>query len=152
MKAYPKRRELFALHFVKWLVTSGTVNQTGPDAFALLVAVAMREDAVFYQRPPNYFNEQLAQECGIGSIPALIRARKRAVSLGLLEYIPGAKRRPGVYYVLGFPNESLPKAEGKRKESGRNPEGKRHPPFPIPSYPIPKGKTKVLGHGRRSDR
>jgi hypothetical protein len=136
MKAYPKRPDLFCVHYVKWLIRSGVANQAGPDAFALLVAVVYREDEIFYQRPPNYFNEQLAKDCGIGSVPALIRARKRAVSLGLLEYIPGAKRRPGTYFVDGFPNEllpnpdkcsneSLPKAEGKRKESGRKAEGKR---------------------------
>lgn len=129
MSEYPKDRpQLFALHYVRWLIDAGVVNEIGPDAFALLVAVVMREDDLRYQRAPNFFNEQLMRGCGIGSEPALIRARKRAVDAELLDYRPGAKRRPGVYFVCGFANESLAKAEGIRRESA----GNRLPSIPNP--------------------
>lgn len=139
---YPSQERqgsFYALRYVRWLIESETVVETGPDAFALLVAVVMAEDRIHYTRAPNFYNEQLQRNSGIGSEPALIRARKRAVSLGLLTYIPGAKRRPGVYFVTGFPNESLAndekytnemlgKAEGIRRES----VGKAQPSKPIP--------------------
>jgi hypothetical protein len=137
---YPNREPMFIAHFIRFLIDSGVVNELGPDAFALLVAVAIREDAIRYQRPPNFYNAQLAKDCGIGSLPALIRARNRAVSLGLLEYKPGAKRRPGTYFVTGFPNESLPKAKRIRKDSERNPEGKRKENDTLHSLSCPKPK------------
>lgn len=126
---YPQRSQLFAVHYIKWLIDSGTTTESGPDAFALLVAVVMREDEVRYARAVNFFNEQLCRHSGIGSVPALIRARNRAIELGLLHYEASAKRKPGRYFVDGFPNDSLGKAEGIRKESVRN---------PLPSSPIPK--------------
>jgi hypothetical protein len=138
-EAYPPRPDLFCVKYIKWLIDSGTVNEVGPNAFALLVAVVMREDAVRYQYAPNYFNPQLSREAGIHSEPALISARERAIKAGLLHYKKGAKRTPGRYFVSGFPNDSLPKgskcsndslpkAKGKRRES----EGKTLPSNPIP--------------------
>lgn len=139
---YPDRPQLFAVHYIKWLIDSGTTNESGPDAFALLVAVVMREDEVRYARAVNFFNDQLCRHSGIGSLPALIRARNRAVDLGLLRYEASTKRKPGRYFVDGFPNDSLGKAEGKqddsltnryeiRKESVRNPTPSNPIPIPI---------------------
>jgi hypothetical protein len=137
-KAYPPRPDLFCIKYLRWLIDSDTVNEVGPDAFALLVAVVIREDALRYQYAPNYFNPQICRESGIHSVPALIRARERAIESGLLHYEPAAKRKPGRYFVSGFPNDSLPKgskcsndslpkAEGKRKESDQK---------ALPSTPI----------------
>jgi len=131
---YPSDRKNiahFALKYLHWLSQSETVLECGPDSFAVLVAVVLAEDRIRYSRPPNFFNEQLCRASGIGSEPALIRARKRAELTGLLNYKAGAKRRPGVYFVDGFPNESLANAEGIRRESA----GKAQPstPSPVPS-------------------
>lgn len=138
---YPERQSLFALHYVKWLIDSGTTAEAGPDAFALLVAIVMREDEVRYSREVNFYNEQLCRHSGIGSVPALVRARKRAVELGLLHYETGAKRRPGRYFVCGFPNDSLRKAEGKRKESEKKAPPSTPDPIPIPN-PISSSKLR----------
>lgn len=120
----------FAIRYLRWLSTSGAVNEIGPDAFALIVAVVLTEDEVFYQRAPNFFDSQLMSRCGIHSKPALIRAKRRAVNAGLLVYEPGAKRRPGVYFVSGnvsgFGNDSLPEAKRKRTNSVPNPIRKRN--------------------------
>ena len=120
----------FAIRYLRWLSTSGAVNEIGPDAFALLVAVVLTEDEVFYQRAPNFYDSQLMSRCGIHSKPALIRAKKRAVNAGLLVYEPGAKRRPGVYFVSGnvsgFGNDSLPEAKRKRSNRVPNPIRKRN--------------------------
>lgn len=132
---YPSDRKNiahFALKYLHWLSQSETVLECGPDSFAVLVAVVLAEDRIRYSRPPNFFNEQLCRASGIGSEPALIRARKRAELTGLLNYKAGAKRRPGVYFVDGFPNESLANAEGIRRESA----GKAQPSNPIP-FPVP---------------
>ncbi len=104
---YPKDRQNcgFAIQYIKWLCNSGVVRECGPDAFALLVAVVTMEDEIFYSRAPNFYNDQLANRCGIGSEPALIRARTRAVRAGLLYYEAGAKRRPGRYFVTGLNND-----------------------------------------------
>lgn len=111
--AYPANRTaLFALHFAKWLYQSGAANEVGPDATALILAVAMVEDELRYTRPPNFYNRQLMDRCGVASEHALIRARKLAVDAGLLSYTPGKKRTPGKYYVLGFTAESAAKSTG----------------------------------------
>jgi len=136
MSTYPSAERQscgYAIRYIKWLVESETTVEAGPDAFALLTAVAIAEDRLHYSRPPNFYNEQICRHSGIGSLPALIRARNRAIDLGLLHYSPAAKRRPGTYFVCGFPNDSLRKAEGIRKESGRNPT----PSIPLP-LPVPK--------------
>ena len=77
MSTYPQRPQLFALHYIKWLADSCTVQEIGPDAFALLVAVVTKEDDTRYQRAVNFFNEQLAERCGIVSVHALTRARNK---------------------------------------------------------------------------
>lgn len=135
MSIYPTDRKScgYSIRYIRWLMHSGISSEIGPDAFALLVAVVMTEDEIHYQRPPNFYNEQLANRCGIGSVPALIRARKRAINAGLLSYKPGAKRRPGLYFVSGFSNDSLWNPEGKRKESEKNPTPSIPIPIPIPN-------------------
>lgn len=112
--SYPsaqRQRCQYAIRYIRWLSDSGAAMEIGPDAFAVLVAVASMEDEIHYSRRPNFFNEQLQNRCGIGSEPALIRARKLAIEAGLLDYEPGAKRRPGYYFTTGFPNESLAKPD-----------------------------------------
>lgn len=128
MSEYPKREPMYALRYVKWLSYSDAAREIGPDAFALLTAVAIVEDDIRYHRAPTFYNDQLARACGIGSEPALIRARKRAIEAGLLVYVPGAKRRPGRYFTYGFPNESLAKAKLSVSES----EALHSYPSPIP--------------------
>ncbi len=134
---YPTDRQScgFSIRYIKWLIQSGAVNEIGPDAFALLVAVVMTEDETFYQRAPNFFNDQLILRCGFGSEPAMMRARDRAVDAGLLTYKSGAKRRAGVYFVSGYANETLANPERTVSESITN----RLPTIPIP-LPIPKNK------------
>ncbi len=130
MTDYPQRGPMFAIRYLRWLCDSGATMEIGPDAFAVLTAVVTVEDELHYGRAPNFFNEQLAARCGIGSIPALIRARTVAVAAGLLVYEPGAKRRPGRYFVFGFCNDSLPKAKRKRNETDT-----LHTQYPIPNTP-----------------
>lgn len=130
---YPERPKLFALHYIKWLADSYIVQEVGPDAFAVLVAVVTKEDDLHYQRPVNFYNGQLSERCGIVSVHALIRARTKAVEAGLLEYEPAAKRRPGRYFVCGFHAQSAGKAEGIPKESGRNPQPSIPNPNPNPN-------------------
>jgi hypothetical protein len=168
MPKYPVRPKLFFVKYLKWLIDSETAAEAGADVLALLTAVVKREDDLFYKRAPNYYNQQLEREAGFGSLPPFIATRKRAVKLGLLDYTPGAKRKPGVYFVKGCPNESLENGEecsneslekgeecpkdlkrnpdGKRKESKRKAEGIRHPPNPIPiPDPIPNPSSSSLG-------
>ena len=131
--AAERQGRVFAADYLRWVMESGAVKEIGPEAFAVLTAVVMREDDTRYQRPVNFFNEQLADRCGITSVHSLIRARSRAIEAGLLHYEPGAKRRPGRYFTLGFPNELIGKAKGCVRESG----GKAKPSIPIP-FPNPK--------------
>ncbi len=139
MSSYPTDRKScgYSIRYIRWLMHSGTASEIGPDAFALLVAVVMTEDEIHYQRPPNFYNEQLANRCGIStnSKHALIRARQIAIDAGLLWYEPGAKRRPGRYFVIGFSADSTPKVNRMCTESEPN----VNPSIPIP-LPIPKEK------------
>lgn len=130
MTEYPKRGQMFAIQYLRWLCDSGAASEVGPDAVAVLAAVVTVEDELHYNRPPNFYNEQLQRRSGILSIHALIRARNRAVEAGLLHYQPAIKRKPGVYFVSGFPAQSARKAEGKRKENAT-----LHTQYPIPNTP-----------------
>lgn len=117
MSDYPKRCELFALHYAKWLFASGAAHEAGPDATALVLAVVMLEDEFGCQRPVKFFNEQLMDRCGVKSEHSLIRARKIAIGAGLLQYEPGRKRQAGRYFVSGFTAENAAKAKRKSSES-----------------------------------
>lgn len=150
-KPYPQRPKLFALHYVRWLIDSGINVRIGPEGFALLVAVAMREDAIFYYRAPDYFNNQLLKDSGIGSDSTLNRVRKRLVKEGLLYYVKGEKGVPGTHFVTGFPvnlnehsdGESGTKAIRKRYESDTEPLPSN--PYPIPPDPTPKkGRSRFV--------
>lgn len=141
MSSYPTDRKNcgYSIRYIRWLMHSGTSSEIGPDAFALLVAVVMTEDEIHYQRAPNFYNEQLANRCGIStnSKHALIRARRIAIDAGLLWYEPGAKRRPGRYFVIGFSSHSVPNQHRMCTESEPN----VNPSIPIP---IPNKKNASL--------
>lgn len=122
----------FAIRFLRWVIESGAVSEIGPDAFAVLAAVVLREDSIRFARPPSFFNDQLARDCGIRSEPALMRARDRAVAARLLSYRPGAKRRPGVYFVQGFAPENVGETGGKPKRKRSENEVERLPSNPDP--------------------
>ena len=105
MRKYPsvERQSCgYAIQFIRWLVDSGVVNEIGPNALAVLVAVVTKEDEIFYRRAVNFYNDQLMGRCGLASVHALTRARKRAIDAELLVYEGGTKRRPGRYFVCGF--------------------------------------------------
>ena len=104
---YPKRCPLFMVKYIRFLIQSGAVHELGTDSFALLVSIVEQEDALRYAYAPNFFNEQLMRLCGIATEPTFCKARTRAQSAGFLQYFPGAKRRPGVYFVDGFPQDFL---------------------------------------------
>ena len=67
MTPYPPRPQLYAIHYIEWLIRSGTIKETDPSVFGILVAVAMAEDRIFYERAPNFYNRQLADDSAIGS-------------------------------------------------------------------------------------
>ena len=98
--AYPRRPKLFALKFGKWLHDSGIAQEIGSTAVALLNAVVTKEDDIHYGRAVMFWNEQLADRCGIRSTHALDAARKRAIDAGLLSYEAGTNRVQGRYFVI----------------------------------------------------
>ncbi len=133
MSDYPTDRQpMFAIRYIRWLSDSGAAAEVGPDAFALLVAVATKEDELHYSRAPNFFNDQLASRCGIISIHALARARQRAIDAKLLRYEAAAKRRPGRYFVDGFYAQSAENTPESSAQSAGNAGGITDPPYPIP--------------------
>ncbi len=142
-RVYPKRPKLFALKFIKWLHDSGTAQEIGPTAVALLTAVVTKEDDILYRRAVMFWNEQLAERCGIKSIHALDAARKRAIDAGLLCYKAGTNHVQGRYFVIwpdsqdaietGLNQEvrvrqAHSKPERNRSEIGAKPE----PPYLLP--------------------
>jgi hypothetical protein len=73
-------------------------RELGTDVFALLATIVHAEDATGYQKPIAYFNDDLAELCGL-SLATMKRARERAVEAGWLIYETGAKGRAARYYV-----------------------------------------------------
>lgn len=144
----------YGIQFIKWITGSGVAMEIGPDAFSVIVAVVAQEDAIHYQRPVNFYNEQLAQRCGIQSTHALIRARQRAIDAGLLCYTPGAKRTPGTYWVTGFSAQSASNQDGFTAQSASKAKRNRRQNAectaqsasnPQTSIPIPYTHTQSIG-------
>lgn len=140
----------YAIRYVRWLVDSGRVNQIGPDAFAVLVAVVTMEDQLFYERAPDFWREQLLSRCGIKSVHSLITARQRAIDAGLLFHKQGTKSVPGVYFTMGFRSDSVRNAHRKRTECEQNNATSSPIPKPIPKQesvasldPVLVGKKKA---------
>lgn len=152
--SYPGDRQGcgYAIRYLRWLCESGTVNEIGPDAFAVLAAVVLMEDSIHYSRAPNFFNEQLLARCGIQSEHALIRARNRAVEAGLLAYLPGAKRRPGVYFTCGFTDERAAKESSFTAQRAANPKRIRNEsetnPSPSKPYTHTHTHTRAGAHAK----
>lgn len=128
--AYPPRPQLYALRYIDWLLQSGLIAETGADGFAILVMVAMQEDRQRYKRHVNFWTKQLCDGCGV-SKQTLISARKRLVKLGLLEYEPGARQRPGKYFTTGMGLDTVQNLDLNQSQSNPN---------LIPSLPTPNPK------------
>lgn len=97
--SYPSREPFFANRFVRLLLEATVANELGAEAFALLVTVALTEDAKRYRGPVTFFNGQLLTFIGVKSEQSLISIRRRAVEAGWLHYAPGAKNVAGRYWV-----------------------------------------------------
>lgn len=103
MSSYPKRPSHFAHKFVRLIMRQCVANELGPDVAFLLVTIAHTEDAKRYASAVTWFNEQLMAVVGARGVKALIKTRQRAVDAGWLHYAPGAKGKPGKYWVT-IPN------------------------------------------------
>ena len=95
----------------------------------------MQEDAIWFSRPVDFYNEQLMPLCGFGSTKRLVAARRKAVEQGWLDYQQGGKSVPSRYRVK-IPKE-LSELEICRSESEWETE------FVVPNR---KGNGKVSGH------
>jgi hypothetical protein len=86
-----------ALTYLRAAVRAGVAREHGPTAFAILTVVAMVEAGVRYSRPVTFSNHQLAIDSGCGSADTLDRHRRALITAGWLCYLPGDRRRLGVY-------------------------------------------------------
>ncbi len=127
---------LFGIKYIRWLFDSGTAEEIGPDATALLCAVVSLEDELHYRRSPNFFNQQLMRRCGMLSEHALIRARRIAEQAGLLFYQPGAKTTTGAILGQGIRcgiRRQIKQIHcGKRSGSQGKAQGKQGSPYTNP--------------------
>lgn len=149
---YPTREAVFAMRFQRELIRRGAAQEVGSDGCWLLTVIVAQEDALRYERPVNFHNGQLMIQTGFGSENRLDRVRQRLVDAGYLHYTPGAKRRPGVYWVL-IPGEQ--EAEIPRQNGGESSgEGEGKTPIPLhfggqndgetPSIPLQNGGASNL--------
>ena len=141
---YPKREKFFAHKFTRLMFRVCLANDIGPAACYMLSQIAHTEDASHYRKSVTFYNDQLINVCGLGSVPSLIRARSKAIEAGWLQYTPGKKGKAGSYHVTipewanglpdgsvehdfpsAFTNESLPQAERNRSETVVKAEGNR---------------------------
>lgn len=96
---YPARSRFFAFRFCRLIAKICLASEIGADACYLLVTIAMVEDARGYRGPVTWFNQNLADVLGCGSVDSLDRIRKRAIGSGWLHYRPGTKGKAGTYWV-----------------------------------------------------
>jgi hypothetical protein len=135
MSNYPKNRpQLYAMKYIRWLMESGLVSETGADGFTLLVIVAMQEDQQRYKRHVNFWTEQLCQRCNV-SRQTLVTIRSRLQKLGLLHYQSGARQRPGIYFTIGMELDSVQELDSIQSESNQ---------YLITSIPIPNPNLNIF--------
>jgi hypothetical protein len=98
---YPPDRKSsgHAVRFTKALFASGAAGRAGDRAVLLVIYVAAQEDRVHYSKPPALWRKQILAELGWASPQQLHKARRRATENGLLQYYPGRKSVPGVYWT-----------------------------------------------------
>jgi hypothetical protein len=89
------------------MVKTCVAQEHGQGAFTLLSVIAHTEDARRYTSPVTFWNEQLAAVAGFANVKAMDRQRAKAVESGWLVYIPGAKAKPGKYWVAIPPEFSI---------------------------------------------
>lgn len=101
MSDYPRdRRGVWVLDFLKVLNRAEIAMELGPHALGLILAVAMGEHARDYMSPPNFWNGQLKNACGLSDDDAFAALRTRCVRAGWLSYQRGAcPRTAGRYWV-----------------------------------------------------
>lgn len=97
--AYPERPKLFALVYQDQLMAARAIRTIGTDGFALLIKIVLTEDRLWYRRPPDFWNSELAADLG-WSEDKLDRVRKKLCAMGLLHYDREHSREAGVYWVL----------------------------------------------------
>ncbi len=162
MSEYPgdeRQGGMYAIQYLRWVLESGVVTEIGPAAYTLLSVIVMREDSLHYRRPPNYWQSQLMDQCGFQSRGTLATAIKKLVSVGLLNYQPGDKGSPGVYFTSGFCSKIEAQTGGTPEndvqKSKRNQTSNAHdtpndvqkskrkcaPPNPTPINPTPNPRT-----------
>lgn len=96
---YPKRPPFFANKAIRAAVKTCVAQEHGQGVFSLLCVIAMTEDARKYTSEVTFWNEQLAAVAGFSNVKAMDRQREKAIESGWLVYIPGAKAKPGRYWV-----------------------------------------------------
>lgn len=96
---YPKRPAFFALKAIRAAVKTCVAQEYGQGVFSLLCVIATTEDARHYTSEVTFWNEQLAAVAGFSNVKAMDRQRAKAIESGWLVYIPGAKAKPGRYWV-----------------------------------------------------
>jgi hypothetical protein len=96
---YPKRPAFFANKAIRAMVKTCVAQEHGQGVFSLLCVIAMTEDARKYTSEVTFWNEQLAAVAGFSNVKAMDRQREKAIESGWLVYIPGAKAKPGRYWV-----------------------------------------------------
>lgn len=103
---YPDRQKRFAQRFIRWLFISNMSREIGARATLLLASVVTAEEHYGFRGPVCVFDGQLAEMCDC-SRATMRLAREKAVSEGLLRYLPGEKGRPSKYFVTQLPNVPL---------------------------------------------
>ncbi len=92
------RGRFYAFNVLRLAGNSGAAAEMGPEAFALVVQVGLKWDAIKYSRPVAFWNAQLCELLGF-SPSRLNRARQKACAAGWLHYESGRRSQPGLYYV-----------------------------------------------------
>ena len=170
MSEYPSRPRYFAHRYCRLLAKTCAAQDIGSDGCWMLAVIALLEDSKRYSDAVTFYNGPLMTVTGFTREHTMIVVRRRAVESGWLHYEPGAKRKPGRYWVTVperfadipdgacddadlFPDDSVSEpgltddfvSESVGKASVK-PQGKRQPFLPIPN-PIPKEEPSPNGDG-----
>lgn len=93
------RKGYYGHRVVRLAMKSAVAQRLGTDVFALICAIVMTEDAVRFERPVSFWNDQLLTMLGFAKRDRLAKARKKAIDAGWLLYREGGRHVPGEYRV-----------------------------------------------------
>lgn len=152
------RPQFFACHFERLLHRTRAAKEIGAAGCWLLAAIVMEEDRLRYAGPALFYNSDLCDSLGLGSVEALDRVRRKVIAAGWLDYTPGGRRVGAGKYRVQVPSRYRDaalireSAEQTAEQTAEQSESKQRNLLTYPSSCSPTNTPAVAGGVRGEEK